>query len=105
MNGVGHIGRPVVVPGPKSYTITEALNLLSVFGGGDQNVRGLLVELQAAATHNEMLLAQFEGLDRREADVSRREREMRESEARVDGKLAAVARIRGELSEMSNQHG
>ena len=96
---VGHIGRPVVVPGPKSSTIGEALNLLSVFGGGDQNVRGLLAELQAAAAHNETLIAQFEGLAHREADVSRREHEVREAEARVDGKLAAVALIRAELSD------
>ena len=99
MNSVGHVGQPRVVSAPKAATVSEALNLLSVFGGGDQRVRDMLVELQAATESNERLLAQFEGLALREADVSRREREVREAETRVDGKLAVVARIRAEISD------
>lgn len=96
MNSVGHIG-PRVVGAPKAATISEAINLLSVFGSGNPAVRDTLVELQQAAEHNERLIAQFEGLDRREADLARREREVREAEARIDAKLARVARIRDEL--------
>ena len=95
MNSVGHIGH--VVSAPKAETINQALALLAIFGGGDQRVRDMLVELQQAAEHNERLIAQFEGLERREADVARREREVSEAESRVDAKLARVSRIRDEL--------
>ena len=94
MNAVGHIGPRVA---PKAEAINQALALLAIFGGGDQRVRDMLVELQQAAEHNERLIAQFEGLERREADVARREREVSEAESRVDAKLARVSRIRDEL--------
>lgn len=97
MNSVGHIGQRVGAP--KAETINQALALLAIFGGGDQRVRDMLVELQAAATHNETLIAQFEGLERREADVARREREVSEAESRIDAKFARIRAIRDELHD------
>jgi hypothetical protein len=63
-------------------------------------VHSLLEELRAAIEHNARLVddatAKLRALD----DLERREREVAEAEARVDAKLAKIARIRDEFDNL-----
>jgi hypothetical protein len=91
----GGVGTPLQAPRPNLKTIDEGIALLKAFGGGDPDLRKLLVEMRAVQAANEAVLAQARQAveDNRAAENAARIAEAAARKAKADGDTAlAVAR-------------
>ena len=74
--------------------VVDALNLLTSFGGGSDDLKKMLAETRDAISHNERLIADAQVIVERAKDIQRREDDVTARESVVGAKWKKLEEIR-----------